>query len=118
MKYIGFCIHTNNVPGLVDFYSEVFGLTAEGNDVHAVIHEAGLAIWNPGNIDENTFSNSERYLTLMFEVDDAGTEYERLKNLTIPISFTSQPAEQPWGVKAFGIKDPDGNNINILSPIK
>ena len=118
MELKGICIHTTDVPRLADFYSEVLGLTAEGNHIHAVFNEVNLAIWNPGAIDENRFNISERFLTLMFEVDNVDNEYERLNRSDIPITFTSQPTEHPWGAKAFGFKDPDGNNIDFLSPVK
>lgn len=53
----------------------------------------------------------------MFEVDNVDDEYERLENLDIKIEFTSEPRTYPWGARAFGFKDPDGNNINFLSPV-
>jgi Glyoxalase/Bleomycin resistance protein/Dioxygenase superfamily. len=117
MEFTGICIHTNNVPRLVDFYSKVFDLKAEGNEVHSAFHEIKLAIWNPGGINENKFSTSERYFTLMFKVKNVDKEYERLKHLDINIEFTSQPKDYPWGARAFSFKDPDGNNIDFLSSV-
>src|SRR3990172_2713101 len=114
MELNGLCIHTNNVPRLVDFYSEVLGLKAQGNHIHAVFTEVKLAIWNTGAIDENQFKISERFFTLMFGVENIDNEYERLSHSDIPIVFTSQPKDNPWGTRAFGFKDPDGNNINFL----
>ena len=118
MEFKGICIHTNNVPRLVDFYSKALRLQAEGDEVHSVFNEANLAIWNPGAIDEKKFKTSERYFTLMFEVENVDKEYERLKHSDIKIVFTSQPTTQPWGARAFGFKDPDGNNIDFLSPVR
>jgi len=118
MELKGVCLNTNNVPRLVDFYSKVLRLKAEGDDVHSVFSEASLAIWNPGNIDEHQYQTSERFVTLMFGVDNADDEYERLKQLDISIEFNSQPTTYPWGARAFGLRDPDGNNIDFLSPAK
>jgi len=118
MELKGICLSTNNVPRLVDFYSMVLRLKAEGDNVHSVFNEASLAIWNPGGINERRFQTSQRYVTLMFEVDNADDEYERLKQLDINIEFTSQPTTYPWGARAFGFRDPDGNNIDFLSPVK
>jgi len=118
MEFRGISINTNNVPRLVDFYSKVLDAEAEGDDTHAAFNEFNLAIWNPGNIDEDKFRASERFFTLMFEVDNVDDEYERLKNSDIQITFTSQPTTYPWGARAFGFKDPDGNNIDFLSPVK
>ena len=115
MEFRGATLHTTNVPRLVDFYSKVLGLRAQGDDTHSAFAEVSLAIWNPGNIDVNKFS-AERFLTLMYQVDDVDQEYERLEHADIQIEFTSQPTTQPWGVRAFGFKDPDGNNIDFLAP--
>jgi len=118
MKLKGICIHTNNVPRLIDFYSTVLCVQAEGDDIHSVLGDVNLAIWNPGAIDDNKFKTSERFFTLMFEVEDVDKEYERLKQLDMQIEFISQPTTHPWGSRAFGFKDPDGNNIDFLSPIR
>ena len=118
MEFKGISINTINVPRLVDFYSRVLNTKAEGDDIHSVFNEFNLAIWNPGNINEQKFEMSERYFTLMFEVENVDQEYERLKNSDIQIVFTSQPETYPWGARAFGFKDPDGNNIDFLSPAR
>jgi len=118
MEYRGISIHTNNVPGLVGFYSKVLRSRAEGDDVHSAFAEFNLAIWNPGNINQKKFEKSKKYFTLMFEVDNVDNEYERLKNLDIQIDFVSEPTTYPWGARAFSFKDPDGNNIDFLSTVK
>ena len=118
MKFAGISIHTSNVPRLVNFYSRVLGLKAEGDDIHSAFGEVNLAIWNPGTIDEKKFKASDRFFTLMFEVDNVDDEYDRLKKSDIPITFTLQPTTFPWGARAFWFKDPDGNNVDFLSPVK
>jgi len=118
MEFKGISINTNNVPRLVDFYSKVLRAKAEGDDTHSVFSEFNLAIWNPGAIDKHKFKTSERFFTLIFEVENVDDEYARLKHSDIQIVFTSQPTTYPWGARAFGFKDPDGNNIDFLSPVK
>jgi predicted enzyme related to lactoylglutathione lyase len=113
----GVCIHTHNVPRLVDFYSIVLGLKAEGEGNHSAFREVKLAIWNPGYIEESKARKDDRYMTLMFQVENVDAEYERLKNLDSFILFNSEPTDYPWGCRAFGFKDPDGNNIDFLSKI-
>ena len=102
---------------LAEFYSQVLGVKAEGDNIHAAFPDFQLAIWNPGNIDEGKFQTSERYFTLMYEVDDVDEEYKRLKQLDIQIEFVQEPTTFPWGVRSFSFKDPDGNNIDFLSPV-
>lgn len=118
MEYVGVSISTNNVPCLVDFYSKVLGMKAEGDEVHSAFVEAKLAIWNPGTIDKKKFASSQRFFTLMFRVGDVDKEYRRLKQLDINIDFINEPTTFPWGMRAFSFRDPDGNNIDFLTPVK
>ena len=53
MELKGICIITNNVPRLVDFYSKALCLKAEGNDIHSVLGEVNLAIWNLNAMEPN-----------------------------------------------------------------
>ena len=114
MKLCGVCILTDNVPRLVDFYKLVLQCEGEGDDIHTSFNDAQLAIWNPGNITLSEHKN----ISLMYFIDDADEEYNRLQNLSINIKFQSEPEEKPWGVKAFAFFDPDGNEVNFLAPLK
>lgn len=113
MKLCGVCILTNDVPKLVRFYEAVFCAKVLGDAVHSSFDEMQLAIWNPGNVEVSLQKNME----LMYIVEDANREYERLHALDTDIEFVSAPADMPWGVRAFVFKDPDGNKVNFLSPI-
>jgi predicted enzyme related to lactoylglutathione lyase len=117
MKFSGMCLLTVDVPKLVDFYSKVFGVEAEGDDIHSVINVGGLgiAIWHPDGLEERIKDYPKNLrqncYTLMFSVDDVDKEYERLKKLNI--EFTELPTTQPWGCRSFAFNDPDGNSIDI-----
>ncbi|MFR2589467.1 MAG: VOC family protein [Ruthenibacterium lactatiformans] len=50
---------------------------------------------------------------LEFAVDDVDAEYERL--LTAGISVERPPVTYPWGYRAIGFRDPDGNNIDFTA---
>ena len=39
-------------------------------------------------------------------------EYRRLLDASIPVE--NPPVTYPWGWRAIGIKDPDGNNIDFV----
>lgn len=105
---------TNDVLKLVEFYEFVLQCDAEGDETHTSFDEAQLAIWNPGSIS----ISEQKNMSLMYFVDDADVEYERLKESKLNIKFQSQPKEEPWGVKAFVFFDPDENEINFIAPIK
>ena len=67
---------------------------------------------------------------LMFEVEDADSEYERLK--TMNIEFIMLPTTYPWGSRALWFKDPgcmgeqqalpatspDGNIVDFYAKVK
>lgn len=119
MKFAGVCLVTNDVPKLVDFYSKVFRVEAEGNDVHSVITlgDFGIAIYHPDGLEQPAFEiDRQKLFTLMFEVDDVDEEYERLKQFNI--EFVLLPTTQPWGSRAMWFNDPDGNNIDFYTVIK
>ncbi len=113
MKFCGACIITDNVSRLSYFYSKVFKSLPEGNENHAAFNDMNLAIWNPGNTETSEIKN----MSLMYFVDDAMNEYERLSTID-GIEMVSKPEKQPWGVIAFVFKDPDGNEINFIQQEK
>lgn len=49
---------------------------------------------------------------LSIEVDDLDEALQRLKQAALPIEYG--PAEEPWGVRRFYVRDPFGKLINIL----
>jgi catechol 2,3-dioxygenase-like lactoylglutathione lyase family enzyme len=49
---------------------------------------------------------------LSIEVDDLDAALKRVKQAGIPIEYG--PAEEPWGVRRFYVRDPFGKLVNIL----
>ena len=50
---------------------------------------------------------------LSIEVDDLEEALARVKNAKIPIEYG--PADEPWGVRRFFVRDPFGKLVNILA---
>jgi catechol 2,3-dioxygenase-like lactoylglutathione lyase family enzyme len=50
---------------------------------------------------------------LSIEVDDVEAALERMKGAGIPIEYG--PADEPWGVRRFYVRDPFGKLVNILA---
>ncbi|MEE1611306.1 VOC family protein [Microvirga sp. CF3016] len=50
---------------------------------------------------------------LSIEVDDVDAALGRMKNAGFPIVYG--PADEPWGVRRFYVRDPFGTLVNILS---
>src|SRR5215471_18666606 len=54
---------------------------------------------------------------LVLSVDDVDTVYARLK--PAGVEFADAPKDQPvWGIRAMHFRDPDGNLIEMFSPLK
>ena len=49
---------------------------------------------------------------LSIEVDDVDAALRRAKEAGIPIAYG--PADEPWGVRRFYVRDPFGKLVNIL----
>jgi catechol 2,3-dioxygenase-like lactoylglutathione lyase family enzyme len=49
---------------------------------------------------------------LSIEVDDLDAALQRMKKAKIPIEYG--PADEPWGVRRFYVRDPFGKLVNIL----
>ena len=49
---------------------------------------------------------------LSIEVDDLDAALSRMRGPGIPIEYG--PAEEPWGVRRFYVRDPFGKLVNIL----
>ena len=114
MKFCGACILTDNVPRLVDFYKVIFRSEPNGDEIHSSFDDFQLAIWNSGTVKVVKDKN----MSLMYFVEDADAEYERLQQSNLEITFISAPTVKPWGVKSFAFLDPDGNEINFLAAVK
>jgi catechol 2,3-dioxygenase-like lactoylglutathione lyase family enzyme len=50
---------------------------------------------------------------LSIEVDDLDAALERMKGAGFPIEYG--PADEPWGVRRFYVRDPFGKLVNILA---
>ena len=50
---------------------------------------------------------------ISFLTDDVDRTYEEIRSRGV--EFESAPANQPWGARAAMLRDPDGNNIYLLT---
>lgn len=123
---IGFtdvCFITNDVLRLRAFYEAVFGVKAEGNEIHSGISITGLTlVFDHVDIaDENSAfhyvrAGSANNVIVGFNVDDVDAEYSRLRSLGA--EMLNEPTTHPWGARSFQFRDPDGNILNFRSLVK
>ncbi|WP_197382059.1 VOC family protein [Mycolicibacterium mengxianglii] len=122
MKFVSTRIITANVGQLVGFYELVTGIAAVwGNELFAEIPTpAGtLAIGSDKTVPLFGAGSAEpaanRSAILEFIVEDVDAEYDRLRDHVADI--VTEPTTMPWGNRALMFRDPDGNLVNLFTPV-
>ena len=122
MKFVSSRIITADVSRLVTFYEVVTGTTAVwGNELFAEIptpvgtlaigSDKTVPLFGPGSAEPA----ANRTTIIEFLVDDVDAEYERLRG-QVP-EVVSEPTTMPWGNRALVFRDPDGNLVNLFTPV-
>jgi catechol 2,3-dioxygenase-like lactoylglutathione lyase family enzyme len=83
---------------------QLFLFATKRAEAPAVRRELGL-FGNPPGID---------HISLV--VGDVDALYDKLRNAGV--AFGGPPADQPWGARMAGLKDPDGNNLYLLQRLQ
>jgi predicted enzyme related to lactoylglutathione lyase len=122
MKFVSTRIITADVKRLVSFYEMVTGVTAIwGNELFAEIPTpvATLAIGSDKTVPLFGQGSAEpaanRSAIIEFIVDDVDAEYGRLGGQLDEV--VTKPTTMPWGNRALIFRDPDGNLVNLFTPI-
>lgn len=122
MKFISTRIITADVNRLVDFYEMVTGTSAVwGNDLFAEIPTpvGALAIGSDKTVplfgEGSAEPAANRTAILEFIVDDVDAEYERLRERLADV--VTEPTTMPWGNRALLFRDPEGNLVNLFTPV-
>ncbi|WAJ44123.1 VOC family protein [Mycobacterium sp. Aquia_216] len=122
MKFVSTRIITADVNRLVAFY-EMVTETAPvwGNELFAEIPTSAgtLAIGSDKTVPLFGAGSAEaaanRSAILEFIVEDVDAEYERLRGSVGEI--VTEPTTMPWGNRALLFRDPDGNLVNLFTPV-
>ena len=122
MKLISIRIITADVERLVAFYERVTGTRAIwGNELFAEIGTpmATLAIGSDKTVplfgEGSAEPAANRSAIVEFVVDDVDAEYERLRRELTDV--VTEPTTMPWGNRALLFRDPDGNLVNLFTPV-
>ena len=123
MKFISTRIITADVNRLVDFYEMVTEVSAVwGNELFAEIPTSvgTLAIGSDKTVplfgDGSAEPAANRSAILEFIVEDVDAEYERLRERVGEV--VTEPTTMPWGNRALLFRDPDGNLVNLFTPVR
>jgi predicted enzyme related to lactoylglutathione lyase len=68
-----------------------------------------------GRIDDHRAVPDNQTVIIEFQVDDVDKEYERLK--TLVSEWVQEPTTMPWGNRSILFRDPDGNLVNLFTPV-
>lgn len=115
-------IITDDVDTLVAFYERVTGATA--TRLHPLFAEVRtdtgtLAIASSATIPllgENAAApRANRSVILDLLVEDVDAAYTTLQGVVE--TFVNDPTNMPWGNRSLLFRDPDGNLVNVFTPI-
>jgi uncharacterized glyoxalase superfamily protein PhnB len=121
MKFSGICLITDDIPRLARFYELLSGGHPEGGDVHAELSFAGvqLAFFTRAGMEEmapgSMIGAGYGSFTLGFEVADVDAECARLAAAGVEV--VKPPATHPWGCRSAWLRDPDGNIVDLITPV-
>lgn len=120
--FISTRIITDDVPGLVSFYENVTGAPATwSTEDFAEIDtaHATLAIGSTRTVPLFGAGSAEpshnRSAILEFLVADVDAEWSRLEEVLDRV--VTPPTTMPWGNRALLFRDPDGNLVNLFTPV-
>jgi predicted enzyme related to lactoylglutathione lyase len=121
MKFASIRMITDDPQRVVLFYEQVTGVSAVWPaPVFAELRLPSCTIAFGAAQTAQLFNNAARpadnqTVIIEFQVDDVDKEYERLK--TLVSEWVQEPATMPWGNRSILFRDPDGNLVNLFTPV-
>jgi predicted enzyme related to lactoylglutathione lyase len=122
MNFVSIRIITDRVQRLVEFYEPVIGASAAWSTpdfAELVTPSCTLAIASTRTVAlfgaDSARPADNHTVIIEFRVDDVDQEYQRLAHLMD--EFVQQPTTMPWGNRSLLFRDPDGNLINLFTPV-
>lgn len=120
MKLKNIMIVVNDMERAIAFYKELFGLSViQDNDGNVIMTE-GLVlqdrtIWERFTERETVPENNAS--ELYFEEPDLEAFAEKLEQYPEPIRYVNRLMKHSWGQKVIRFYDPDGNLIEVGTPM-
>ena len=121
MDFASIRMITDDLEPMVQFYEQVTGIPAvRPAPVFAELHLPSCTIAFGHARTAQLFKNAARpadnhTVIIEFQVDDVDKEYERLK--TLISEWVLEPTTMPWGNRSMLFRDPDGNLVNLFTPV-
>ena len=120
MKLKNVLIVVEDMERSIKFYRDLFGLQVILDQDGSVIMNEGLvlqdrAIWE--KFIERDVIKENNATELYFEEADIEAFAEKLKNYEMPIKYVNKLMEHSWHQKVIRFYDPDGNLIEVGTPV-
>lgn len=122
MNFASVRIITDDLDRLVVFYEKVTGVTAQRPApvfAEFVLPSCTLAIGHSQTVQlfgaGSARAADNHTVIIEFRVDDVDAEYTRLKPLIE--EWVQGPTTMPWGNRSILFRDPDGNLVNLFTPV-
>ncbi len=122
MDFASIRIITDDLEQIVQFYEQVTGVRAvRATPVFAELNlpSATLAFGHTQTTQlfgQDCARPADNHSVIIeFLVDDVDREYERLTALVE--QWVQKPTTMPWGNRSILFRDPDGNLVNLFTPV-
>lgn len=124
MNLVSIRLITAKMESLVKFYEQVTGFPVvqyTPDFAELQTNTATLAIGSTRTLQffggENVAQAAQNRSTIIeFMVDNVDKDYERLADF-LQSYIVQQPIIMPWGNKSLLFRDPDGNLVNLFTPV-
>lgn len=122
MDFVSIRIITADVARLVDFYETVTGAPATWSSPDFAEVRAGsatLAIASARTValiaPDAARPSANGSVIIEFLVEDVDEVHRRLTGFVD--EFVNEPTTMPWGNRSLLLRDPDGNLVNVFTPV-
>lgn len=122
MNLVSIRLITADVAVLAEFYERVTGMAVQWStpDFAELVTPAGtLAIGSTRTVamfGEGSARAADNHSAIIeFLVENVDAEYVRLKEFNA--EFVNEPTTLPWGNRSLLLRDPDGNLVNLFTPV-
>ncbi|WP_280419979.1 VOC family protein [Nocardia carnea] len=122
MKLVSIRLITDDIQRMVDFYQHVTGVDAlwATPEFAEIVTPAGtLAIGSTRTValfGAGSARAADNHTAIIeFLVPDVDADYRRLRDRID--DFVNEPTTMPWGNRSLLFRDPDGNLINLFTPV-
>ncbi|MEV0549120.1 VOC family protein [Nocardia salmonicida] len=122
MNLVSIRLITDDIEQLVGFYQRVTGVEATWAtpDFAEIVTPVGtLAIGSVRTValfGAGSARPADNHTAIIeFMVPDVDADYRRLQDSVD--GFVNEPTTMPWGNRSLLLRDPDGNLINLFTPV-